>query len=197
MLEAATPVIQVYCQELDEILGTTDPSPDQRRGALHRLLVANVWGNQADLSMWSVQDERPDHQEREDQRAHLLVDDSERVAGLLCASPDGVERVDFILDNYGLELAHDIGLADYLLTSRAARRVRFSLRAHPIFVSDAIPGDIEPMLGYLSGSGDEYASRLAARVQGHLASGRLELTSDYYWTSPLPMWEMPARLRQQ
>jgi Damage-control phosphatase ARMT1-like domain len=196
VLAAAGPAIRKYSQELDKILMAVASDPEQRREDLHQLLVANVWGNQADLSMWSVQDERPDHQERDDQRAHLLVDDSERIADLLFGSSGEVQRVDFILDNYGLELAHDIGLADYLLSSRAARQVRFHLRAHPIFVSDAIPVDIQRMLGYLDELGDDFASRLAARVQEHLDSGRLELTSDFYWTSPLPMWEMPARVRQ-
>jgi hypothetical protein len=195
VLEAASPAIRAYCQELDEFLQADEGGPVQRREAIHHLLVANVWGNQADLSMWSVQDERPDHRELDDQRAHLLVDDSERVAQLLFEGGGGVERVDFILDNYGLELAHDIGLADYLLSSRAARRVRFHMRAHPVFVSDAIPIDIPRMLDYLNGLGDEPASRLVQRVQQHLDRGRLELASDFYWTSPLPMWEMPERVR--
>lgn len=195
VLQAATPAIQAYCQELDEILQTETADLTQRREALHRLLVANVWGNQADLSMWSVQDERPDHQAQDDQHAHLLVDDSDDVASLLLEPAAGVERVDFILDNYGPELAHDIGLADYLLTIQAARKVRFHLRAHPIFVSDAIPVDIQRILGYLSRLDDGPASRLVERVQQHLANRRLELASDFYWTSPLPMWEMPERVR--
>jgi uncharacterized protein with ATP-grasp and redox domains len=194
-LVAAEPAIRIFCRELDEIL-LSGVGGYHRQADLHRLLVANVWGNQADLSMWDVQDERPDHQERDTQRAHLLVDDSQRAADLLFASGGGAERVDFILDNYGPELAHDLGLADYLLSSRAAHRVRFHMRAYPTFVSDAVPGDIPRLLAYLGENGDKHTRRLATSVQVHLVGGRLELTSDFYWTSPLPMWELPSRLRQ-
>jgi hypothetical protein len=101
----------------------------------------NVWGNQADLSMWSS-DERPDHRDAGDQRSHMLIDDSPSLFRALFHSGHPWKRVDFILDNYGPELVHDLGLADFLLSTETVIRIRFHTRAHPTFVSDAIIGHL-------------------------------------------------------
>jgi hypothetical protein len=38
---------------------------------------------------------------------------------------------------------------------------------------------------------------MSARVQDHLDGDRLELKDDFFWTSPLYFWEMPASIRQE
>jgi len=89
---------------------------------LHLFLLRSLWGNKADLSLFSVtedplvlikrQEEKKKHMhgKREDEVTldYLLADDSARVCGTLLdqASKQGTKklRVDLIVDNAGLEL---------------------------------------------------------------------------------------------
>lgn len=170
---------------------------ERRRSDLHQLLVLNVWGNQADLSMWSADETRPDHQDTGDQRSHLLVDDSHLVIDYLTGGIDQLGRVDFILDNYGPELVQDIGLADYLLSTDMVAKVRFHAKPNPTYVSDALIVDIHATLDYLAGRPTKSVQEMSARLRDHLDKERLELKDDFFWTSPLYFWQMPAYIRQE
>jgi uncharacterized protein with ATP-grasp and redox domains len=170
---------------------------DRRRSDLHQLLVLNVWGNQADLSMWSAGEDRPDHQDKADQRSHLLADDADQVFEHLAGLSSQPTRVDFILDNYGPELVHDIGLADYLLSTDLAETVRFHAKPNPTYVSDAMIKDIHATLAYLDEIPRKSVREMSARIQNYLGEERLELKSDSFWTSPLYFWEMPDDIRQE
>jgi uncharacterized protein with ATP-grasp and redox domains len=186
---------------LGDLLAATIPSSrtdsDRRRSDLHQLLVLNVWGNQADLSMWSADETRPDHQDTGEQRSHLLVDDSHLLIDYLTGGIDQPRRVDFILDNYGAELVQDIGLADYLLSTNMVATVRFHAKPNPTYVSDAMIVDIYATLDHLAGSPTKSVREMSARLQGHLDNERLELKDDFFWTSPLYFWEMPQNIRQE
>jgi hypothetical protein len=37
---------------------------------------------------------------------------------------------------------------------------------------------------------------MGERLQRRVQAGRLRLSDHFYWNSPLPIWELPARLRQ-
>ncbi|VAW42990.1 hypothetical protein MNBD_CHLOROFLEXI01-81, partial [hydrothermal vent metagenome] len=64
-----------------------------------QLLLADLWGNQADMSMWAANDANmPNHAAEADQLAHLLVDDGDAAQELL---QNPVSQVDFIIDNAG------------------------------------------------------------------------------------------------
>ena len=187
---------QALIAPLEEQLDRAQAGPAQKGEELRRLVLLNLWGNQADLSMWSVEDEgRPEHTELEQQAAHLLVDDSQAAVDWLSAF-EGQLRVDFIMDNAGPELLHDMALADFLLTTKAAESVYFHLKSHPTFVSDAMIKDVEETIDTLSLQPEPSAQGLARRLKGHLAEGRLHMKEDFFWNSPLPGWEMPARIRQ-
>jgi uncharacterized protein with ATP-grasp and redox domains len=164
------------------------------------MLLLTLWGNQADLSLWPVGGElRPDHRQQAEQEAHLLVDDRQEAAKHLCAQqPQGnLKRVDFIIDNAGLELTMDLCLADLLLTTRAAETVRFHLKYHPTFISDALVQDVTAAISSLGQAQDEPVHRLGRRLQANVDSHRLELVAHLYWNSPLPAWEMPLDLRSE
>jgi hypothetical protein len=105
--------------------------------------------------------------------------------------------VDVLLDNAGLELVHDLLLADALLSSRIAGVVHLHAKPHPTFVSDAILSDLLGTMAYLSHLESGEASAVAKRLQEHTQMGRLQLREDFFWTSPLSMWEMPPALRQE
>ena len=174
----------------------------QKQGRMHKLISdlisMNLWGNQADLSMWPAgQVERPDHTDSARQLAHLLCDHTSQVADHLLGLGEKPCRVDVLLDNAGLELVHDLLLADVLLSSSLARAVRLHAKVHPTFVSDAIIPDILETVDFLSQIGAVETGAVASRLREHLLLGRLHLREHLFWTSPLSMWEMPAVLRQE
>lgn len=197
LLTMANDSIARLGDHLEKALYTLKENSKERCADLQELLVSNVWGNQGDLSMWSADDQRPDHQDKNVQRSNLLVDDSEKICNFLMTSQDQAMRVDFILDNYGPELVHDIGLADYLLSANQFSTVRFHAKPTPHYVSDAMIKDVHSTLKYLAERPQRSVQAVAERVNGYLQSGRLELTDDYFWTSPLYFWEMPESLRQE
>jgi Damage-control phosphatase ARMT1-like domain len=194
VLEDAFPAILLYCKELEAIITNGTLSPSQQAEHLERLMVMNVWGNQADLSMWSAESTRPNHKDTDTQYSHLLVNDSDSVKGVLFNPEHAPNRVDFILDNYGPELVHDFGLADFLLSLGIVKEVRFNVRSHPTYVSDAVIADIHYLIDFLAHYEDQSASSLASRLNQHIANGKLQIQDDYFWTSPRYFWEIPKEL---
>jgi hypothetical protein len=164
--------------------------------ALVRLFHLDLWGNQADLSLFGVGgNERLGYQDVHSQRSKLLVDDAPAVVSYLSGLPSP-RRIDFIPDNAGLELVFDLMAADYFLKSGAAEQVVFHLKAHPTYVSDAIIADIPATNEFLSASPLPQVSALGERLRRAVEDGRLRLTSHFYWHSPLPIWDLPSGLRR-
>lgn len=152
---------------------------------LDAALRGALWGNQADLSLW------PADTSDGPGGATLLADDGPAVLAYLDTLIARSTMVDVVLDNAGAELVHDLLLADALLAR--GLRVRLHAKAHPTFVSDATVGDTRDTVAWLAerpGPGATAARRLIAA----LATGRLTLHDDWFWTSPLAGWEMPEAL---
>lgn len=146
-----------------------------------------LWGNQADLSLW------PAGESAGPGGAHLLADDTDAaVAHLQRLARDG-RAAALILDNAGAELVHDLVLAAALIAQ--GMPVVLHAKAHPTFVSDATPADVMATLTWLAQRADGAA--LSATLQAALASGQAQLRSDWFWTSPLVGWEVPAALAQE
>jgi uncharacterized protein with ATP-grasp and redox domains len=189
--------------------------------AFTRLLSIDLWGNQVDLSLWPTDaEEKPDHANHASQQEHLLTDDTTAVTDYLkmrletgrletkkqsqisnlqspISSLQSPTRMDFLIDNAGFELIGDLALADYLLSSGAIQTVRFHLKIHPTFVSDATIGDVQTTITYLQGNEDERVKALGERLAMLVGNGRFQLHTHPYWTSPLPGWEIPADLQTE
>ncbi len=190
-LERHNDVIFTLCQQLTFSL-KNGWQPSQ----LSHWLLADLWGNQVDLSMWSVDDATmPGHASDALRLAHTLVDDRAAVLSLLNKSEN--IRVDFIVDNAGLELVSDLVLADYLLTTGKAGTVHFHVKLHPTFVSDATTHDVLQTLVFLNGRPQPDIQALADRLTGYMVDGRFHPVTHPFWTSPLPLWQMPDGLRQE
>ncbi len=160
-----------------------------------QLLLADLWGNQADMSMWAVGDEAmPNHAQSADKLAHLLVDDGTAVTQLLNKP---VSQIDIILDNVGIELIGDLCLADYLLSVDQAATMQFHLKLHPTFVSDATILDVEATVTYLRQQQEPALQEMGKRLTRYLLNGRLRLKHHPFWTSPHPLWQLPPDLHQQ
>ena len=197
VLESASVSIRDLGNHLEESLNSNHRNTGTQRADLQQLLMLNVWSNQADLSMWSASETRPYHQNSVDQRSHLLVNQADAVFNYLTTLDDKPSRVDFILDNYGPELVHDIGLADYLLSTNMISKIRFHAKPSPHYVSDAMIKDIHTTIDYLAGRQEKSVRELANRILEHIQEGRLELIKDFFWTSPLYFWEMPKHIRKE
>ncbi|MGW8224134.1 MAG: damage-control phosphatase ARMT1 family protein [Anaerolineales bacterium] len=190
VLEAARDSTAFLAGEL-QVLRQMELNSQDLYASLDQLLVLNVWGNQADLSMWSASEERPNHQDAVDQRAHLLVNQARQVSDFLSSRDGRLRRVDFILDNFGPELIHDIGLTDYLLGMDLAAIVRFHAKPTPHYVSDAMIKDVHATVDYLANHESPEVRQMAERVANYIQDQRLEIVDDYFWTSPTYFWDMP------
>jgi uncharacterized protein with ATP-grasp and redox domains len=156
------------------------------------LLHSALWGNRADLSNLTVKEQALAGLAAQDEKHLLLIDHSAEVHRLLAA---GVQRVDFINDNVGLDSVFDLALADFLLAHSWARQVVMHLKDRPFFVSDAMPQDVEIVLHALAQSASPSLRSLAVRLMDAQAAGQLSLKTDPYWTSFLMYRDMPAALR--
>ncbi len=164
------------------------------RQAFASLLQADLWGNQADLSMWPVNAaDRPNHANADLAQAHLLVDDTPAVI----AGMERLAKVDFLVDNAGLELVGDLVLADYLLRVRAAAEISLHLKGHPTYISDATLPNVHHTIAFLADDPTPATRSLAARLNHFMAEERLRLRPSYFWCSPLAAWEMPGELARE
>jgi len=173
-------------------------SPDKRLSAVASLLMIDLWGNQADLSLWPAGDDaQPNHADLEAAQHYIVVDDSEAVVDYLAGRESRALRVDFIVDNAGFELVCDLALADFLLGSKLASTVVLHVKYHPTFVSDAMIKDVEQTINFLSTSFAQPAAKaFGQRLQAQREANQLQLQNDLFWTSPLSFWEMPVHVKQ-
>lgn len=166
---------------------------------LQSMLYIDLWGNQADYSLWpaDADDEfKPDHASLTQAAKFLLCDDSSKISEYILSLEKEATRIDFLIDNAGMELVVDLASADYLLTSGLADTVHFHLKVHPTFVSDALPKDVEETLTFLKGSADRFVQALGKRLQLHLNHQRIMLKPAFFWNSPQAGWQIPANLYQ-
>jgi hypothetical protein len=164
--------------------------------AIPAAVETNLWGNRADLSLWpagaagTLANDRL-HQAEE----FLLVNENPRLSAFLAGLRVG--RVDLLIDNAGFELGCDLALADLLLSSGAAQEVRFHLKFHPTFVSDALVEDVRRTALFYGDLEKPAARDLSKRLVEWMENGRLVLRPHLFWNSPLPGWEMPADVREE
>jgi predicted aconitase with swiveling domain/uncharacterized protein with ATP-grasp and redox domains len=169
---------------------------DNPQQVLAALLQTVIWGNQADLSIWPAGSKPPDGYIGEQRRAFLLADHSGRAAEYIVNNGSGLGRIDFILDNVGVELAYDLLLADFFLRRGLAKQIVFHAKPFPTYVSDATVPDIHEMVTHLEQCADKAVHSLGERVHSDLDSGQLDLRTNFYWISPLMGWEMPDEMRE-
>ncbi len=173
-----------------------------QRDILLSLIHQDLWGNQADYSLWPADagsggGGKPDHAEPSQANDFLLVDDSFHVADHLLKLDVNNSRIDFLIDNAGMELASDLVLVDFLLSSGVTAQVRFHLKTHPTFVSDALPKDVLETISFFHSSDASSVISLGERLETLLCDNRLLLRSDFFWNSPLAGWEMSTEVSEQ
>ncbi len=192
-LEVSEAGIHNLCTWLESLETTSLDSS----GVIERLLQLDLWGNQADLSLWPAEAEaKPDHQDLEQAASHILVNHAIRVAEFLVGGTPHA-RVDFLVDNAGFELVGDLAFSHWLLASGTASQVCLQVKSHPTYVSDAMGVDVRNTLVFLSGNQHPATRRLGTSLQASLENHRLLIMENEFWTSPLDGWQMPDDLRQE
>lgn len=193
-LKTSDPAIHRLSEQFASLMNSA-LSPEEGLGLL---LAIDLWGNQVDLSLWPADgDDKPDHQDASQQKAHTLVDDTRAIAHHLLERPTQAQRVDLILDNAGFELVADLFLAAYLVAQKLTERVMLHTKPHPTFVSDAMIKDVRQTISSLEMNQQPETAAAARRLSAYLSDGRLALQTHWFWTSPLDMWLMPIDLRQE
>lgn len=166
-----------------------------QRSDLIRLLHLALWGNRVDLSLWSARESSRIRTQVEQDEVNILVNHGHLVVNQLSQMQN--VRFDFIVDNAGFELLCDLVLVDFLLSTQIAETIHLHLKPYPIFVSDAMIRDVRHTMTVLAADQNEAVQLLATRLQNFVTIGRLSLQDDFFWTAPLPFWEMPLTLRQE
>jgi hypothetical protein len=162
------------------------------------LLQYCMWGNRVDLSHANLAQSVSGNVLLEQEQENLVVDDSLVVLAHLQRRPgqDSV-HVHFVSDNAGTELLQDLALADFLLRYEWAGQVTLHLKAQPMFVSDAMPADVEMSLAALPARPGADLPVLAARLESYRQEQRLHLRPDPFWNSSRFFWELPAAIQAE
>jgi uncharacterized protein with ATP-grasp and redox domains len=149
------------------------------------LLHASLWGNRTDLSHPII------HHREPASAAYLLVDESVTATRFLLHRPGPVH---IVTDNVGAELAMDLVLSDTLLTE-VTDEVVLHLKMHPVLVSDAIVDDVWTFMEVLAtGGGSPVTAALKERLMESIATSRLRLAPDLFWSGSRFVWDLPSRL---
>jgi uncharacterized protein with ATP-grasp and redox domains len=193
-LETSLDSITALCIQVSRWLDNSQ-QPQSKQTGLMTLLYFSLWGNRADLSLWSALETDRSRFDIQSQQTHILIDDAPKVKELL--SKGDSQRIDVVTDNAGFELICDLCLVDFLLSCDIASVVHLHLKPHPTFVSDAMVKDVDDTMQFLAACNHQEVTSFGKRLQEHITSGRLMLREDYFWTSPLAFWEIPDSLKNE
>jgi hypothetical protein len=194
-LEAAIDAIISLCTQVEQWLNQSKQAGKVSKSSLIALLYFALWGNRVDLSLWSAFEEKRSNFDIQNQLSNILVDDSFAVSKLLSKSENN--RIDFVVDNAGFELICDLCLVDFILGSGLANQVYLHFKIHPTFVADATIEDVYKTKNFLASSSHSNLKSFVQRLSNNLDSHRLILTEDYFWTSPLPFWQIHESLKYE
>lgn len=156
------------------------------------VVAFGLWGNRIDLSYAASMAHGTDIGADD-----LLVDNRPELLDYL--SKTGTDKthksekpVYIIADNTGSELAMDLVMIDFLL-EHVTDKVYLHVKAHPTFVSDAIPADVLMLLDKMQdhvGATDALAKRLI----NYWEQEQFMIVPHPYWNSSLFLWDMPETL---
>ncbi len=176
-------------------------APDNSADSLRALLHHCLWGNRADLSYTKVAEVAGGQIVIVTEQENLVVDDTGVVLDYLQGSRGRQSaaggRIDFICDNAGTELLMDLALVDFLLRFHWAGQITLHVKAHPTFVSDTTPPDIELTLAAIKAQGVSELSALAERLESYLAQEHLHIRPDLFWNSSHFFWEIHPELQAE
>lgn len=152
------------------------------------LVQVCLWGNKCDLSI-SAGDRAVASGDPvsalEQLHGNILTDNKDEAWQCLVDRGKGA-TVDIVMDNSGFELFTDLCLAEFLVTSGMAAKVRMRVKDQPWFVSDTTPQDFTWTLNQLARGVDNTDPLLvlADRWSSYIKSGVWTVQADSFWTFP-------------
>jgi len=157
-----------------------------------------LWGNKCDLSISAGASNSQTNDDIVGQvnqlQPYVLCDETSCVWSLL-SSAERPCRVDIVLDNAGFELFSDLCLAEFLVSSGMASRVRFYGKQIPWFVSDVTESDWRWSLEQLVSSSEADLCKLGRRWQQYLSDGVWQFSTHPFWTLPYDFASMKSVAR--
>ena len=221
-LEACVGAVGALAPRLNEYASA--PGVEGVLAGARLFVLVSLWGNRMDLSIWPAGGAAAAGDDGESSSAAraadafnealtagercLLHDDSAAAAAALLEP--GRDRVGLVVDNAGFELVCDLALADALVCARdrtnasanadadgvsARVTVTLHVKAHPVFVSDAMDKDVRATVDAMCASDDDEVARMGRRWRGHLTSGAWVIKPQFAWSQPQPFWELPREAR--
>jgi uncharacterized protein with ATP-grasp and redox domains len=172
------------------------PNDAHLRDFISLMLVSDLWGNQADLSFSGGASVDKIHKEHDELREHVIINNEDKIMDTIIKSINKKGRYAMIVDNCGQEFISDLFFAEVLTHFGVAETVTFFVKAQPVFVSDVMQKDVDYTIHELT-KHEGVTSHFGKRFQNYFSSGQWNVQPDRYFTSPLPFWELPARLRDQ
>ncbi|XP_017078747.1 damage-control phosphatase ARMT1 [Drosophila eugracilis] len=147
------------------------------------LLKLSAWANRGDLPIAKKGSDKNIFKKITSLDKDLLADESSDVWKDLTEAAEPV-YVDIVCDNAGLELFSDLILAEYIIESGLARRVRFHVKAIPWFILDATHKDFHWLLNFISQHEFPEFKSFGRRIRGYLKDRSFILCEkSYFWTS--------------
>jgi len=193
-----------------DVLRPAQSDPAVAEEAIELFLLRSLWGNKADLSLFSISEDplalvhQKLHKRLDsgaetvsEEMKHLLVDESLQTVQHLLRLRDpkekekGRNRVDIILDNSGMELFSDLCLA-HVLAELLHVNVQLHLKRDPTFVSDATPQDVHQLINALDQEAKDPnletrasadLSYLVQKWRHFIEVGTWRLRADKFWNS--------------
>jgi len=161
-------------------------TPDMYQQTWGTLVEICLWGNKCDLSI-SAGDRAVASGDPVAALTILkenILTNSKGEAWQYMVDKSGI--VDIVMDNSGFELFTDLCLADFLVSSGVATKVRMRVKDQPWFVSDTTIPDITWTINQLS-MGLENTSPLAElsrKWSSYFETGVWVVKADSFWTYP-------------
>lgn len=197
-----------------------DGDDDAALATMRLFVLVSLWGNRMDLSIWpaagatasgasgeAASSTRAAQAFEEALRAGeecLLWDDSAAAARAILEP--GRDKIGMVVDNAGFELVCDLALADAIVIARDRQNERndrnapravvtLHVKAHPVFVSDAMSKDVRDTIDAMRASPDAATAATGKRWRGHVESGAWVIAPRFEWAQPQPFWELPRLAR--
>ncbi|CAD1811535.1 hypothetical protein FOB58_003635 [Candida parapsilosis] len=167
----------------------------------------SLWGNATDLSLLAGNVTLEDIKSvqgaevRKKNEEKILVNDLSTAwqeSGL--NEPNGVSRIDIVLDNSGFELFADLMLSLFLLDSGLTQKVHLHCKEIPWFVSDTMPKDFHDLIDQLKDANffteihekDSQAINLvASKIESYHNANKLVIQHHPFWTLDYNYWSIP------
>ncbi|KAK4873328.1 hypothetical protein RN001_015357 [Aquatica leii] len=158
-----------------------------------KLLKLILWGNKCDLSFSAgvVESSSDPFLLLTELESNIVKDQSEEIWLAVSDSNSTSQFIDIVLDNAGYELFTDLCLADFLVTSKLAQKIRFYVKGMPWFVSDVTKFDFDWTIQEMKKSDVPELKTLGDRWSKHLKEKNWIVVDHKFFTMPIDYSYMP------